>query len=271
MNPFFFGDSDRPLFGVYHPPRGPVDLRHGIVMCAPLGQEYMRSHRAFRTLANLLSRRGLHVFRFDYFGTGDSSGDSDAGSPRVWERDVDQALEELRANGSLERVSLLGLRFGAALALRAASRRDDIDQLVLWDPVLRGSAYVDEMLRVADPAEDGAAGRVGVLGFPLTAEMREQIGRIDSTGSELPTRVVASIFVSSEDPCARAWARAIVERGGRASYRCVPSAGNWNEVDNFGGALVPQEIIQAVVEHLTQAGQGSGRPDSAESGKGRAR
>ena len=68
----------------------------GAVLCAPWGQEYMRTHRALRQLATQLDRAGIHVFRFDYFGTGDSSGDSDAGTPLRWIEDIRSAADEPR-------------------------------------------------------------------------------------------------------------------------------------------------------------------------------
>jgi pimeloyl-ACP methyl ester carboxylesterase len=254
MNPFFFGDSDAPLFGVHHPPRGQSDLRRGVVLCAPMGQEYMRSHRAYRTLANMLSRRGFHVFRFDYFGTGDSAGESDEGDPHRWQRNVGQAIAELRDNADLDSVSLVGLRFGGSLAMLAAAERDDIDRVVLWDPVIRGRDFLDEILEVADPpcADDPDSGTLGVLGFPLTRVMREQIGKVDLFDCK-PTSVgEVSLIVSSEDDGARALRQALADRGAQASYVCIPSAGSWNEVDNFGGALVPQEIIRGIVEQLSE-------------------
>src|SRR5215217_413896 len=82
MNPLYFGSSQKPLYGVYHPPKSqpgrPVRTT-GVVLCYPLGQEYMRAHRAFRQLATLLTKSGFPVLRFDYYGTGDSGGDGDAG------------------------------------------------------------------------------------------------------------------------------------------------------------------------------------------------
>src|SRR5262245_24413810 len=144
MNPFFFGSSERPLFGVHHPPRERGARETGVVLCYPMGQEYMRSHRAFRQLANLLTRAGQHVFRFDYFATGDSSGASGEGSLAQWLADVNQAIDELKDNASLASVSLVGLRLGAALAARASAGRADIDRLVLWDPVVLGPSYLEE-------------------------------------------------------------------------------------------------------------------------------
>jgi hypothetical protein len=41
-------------------------------------------------------------------------------------------------------------------------------------------------------------------------------------------------------------------RGIKASAHCIPSNGSWNEVDNFGSALLPQELIQGIVAHLSE-------------------
>jgi pimeloyl-ACP methyl ester carboxylesterase len=254
MNPFYFGDSNQPLFGIDHPPRGSAAQARGVVLCCPIGQEYMRSHRAYRTLANLLSRRGIHVFRFDYFGTGDSSGESDAGSPSIWQANIATAIDELRESAAIDRVSLVGLRFGAALAAQAAAGRDDVERLVLWDPIISGAAYVHEMMAVADPpgVEGLEPGTVGVLGFPLTNTMRGEMEKIDLLELSALSPPHVSILVSSENDEARGLETSLHGRGVDASYRCIPSAGNWNEVDNFGGALVPQEIIQGVVASLCE-------------------
>jgi hypothetical protein len=40
--------------------------------------------------------------------------------------------------------------------------------------------------------------------------------------------------------------------GVRVKYQVVPSEGNWNEVDDYGGALIPVFLIQAIVAHLSQ-------------------
>jgi pimeloyl-ACP methyl ester carboxylesterase len=250
MNSFFFGSSERPLFGVHHPPKGKETRSEGVVLCYPMGQEYMRSHRAFRQLANLLVRRGHHVFRFDYYGTGDSAGASDEGSLSQWVSDVGSAIEEFKDNASLQRVSLVGLRLGAALATLAAADRDDVEKLVLWDPVVRGSSYLAELLAAAKlPAGANGApkGTIGVLGFPLTQALRDELAQLDLTRIEDPGARALEIVVSSERP---EWSELHAEwtrRGMPAHYECIASGGNWNEVDNFGSALLPQELIQGIV------------------------
>jgi exosortase A-associated hydrolase 2 len=260
MNPLFFGSSKKQLFGVYHPPRGRVVRDSGILLCYPLGQEYMRGHRAFRQLSLSLSRAGYHVFRFDYFGTGDSAGDGTEAALDQWLEDVSLAIDELKDTAGVERVSLIGLRLGAALAALAAEGRSDIDRVVLWDPVVDGSAYLDEIL--AGPVAEGSApsepppprpfcaGTVGVMGFPITEELRAGLDRIDLCGLRGDTAHEVLLFASSERAQDLRLRDSLREKGATASYHHIPSPGNWNEVDNFGSALVPQAIIQGIVTTL---------------------
>lgn len=249
MNTFFFGRSDKPLLGVYHPPIGRVARGHGIVLCYPMGQEYMRAHRAFRQLANLLARRGFHVFRFDYFATGDSAGESEEGSLAEWMTNVGQAIEELKDNAGVDTVSLVGLRLGAALALLAGASRDDVSRIVLWDPVVDGRQYVDELLA---GATDATTGTVGVLGFPLTETLRDEIAKIDPSAVAHVSGAQIALFTSSESTASDRLVSQLSVRGIQASAHCIPSNGSWNEVDNFGSALLPQELIQGIVAHLSE-------------------
>jgi alpha/beta superfamily hydrolase len=120
MNPIFFGPSERQLYGVYHPPRGaPRDL--GVLLCYPAPQEYMRTHWAMRRLATLLSQRGFHVLRFDYYATGDSAGESSEAALGTWSRDIGLAASELRDVAGVGTVSAVGLRLGATLAAQATA------------------------------------------------------------------------------------------------------------------------------------------------------
>jgi hypothetical protein len=90
---------------------------------------------------------------------------------------------------------------------------------------------------------------VGVGGFPLTADMRAEIGAIDLAAVE-PPRVPITLIVSEERSADRAVCSAWERRGADVEYRCVPSENRWVEGDAFGSALIPQDIIQAVVETL---------------------
>jgi uncharacterized protein len=255
MHAFFFGTSKAPLFGVYHPPRGtPRD--HGVVLCYPYGQEYMRGHRAFRQLAFLLTRAGFHVLRFDWYGTGDSGGNNTDGSPERWVDDLDAAIDELQDMSDVGTISVIGARIGAALAARIAERRDDIENVVLWDPVVTGAEYLAEVLgspgatRITSGNGDENAVVAAVNGFPFTRRMHMQLEALDVCGVN-PAGKNVHVVVSHEraeyDRLRDALRHALQTK---ASYAHIPARGNWNEVDNFGSALLPQEVIQGIVKWL---------------------
>ncbi len=148
MNPVYFGPSERQLYGVYHPPRAaPRDL--GVLLCYPAPQEYMRTHWAMRRLATLLSQRGFHALRFDYYATGDSAGDSNEAALDIWNKDIGIAAAELKDMAGVNHVSVVGLRLGATLAAKAAAEGLAVRDLVLWEPVVKGGPYVDELAAIA--------------------------------------------------------------------------------------------------------------------------
>ncbi len=268
MNPFFFGTSEERLLGVHHPPRGRAPRDVGVLLCAPFGQEYMRAHRAFRQLGLLLARRGFHVLRFDWFGTGDSAGDAEEGSLARWVADARAAIEELEDTAGVARVSLVGLRLGALVAALAAEGRDDVADLVLWDPVVEGRLYLEQLRKAQhvhageDPgdltrlAPDAVA---GILGFPITGALAAELTAADLTAVGLPAlRRVLSVVAEEREEYARC-DRALAERGLDVRSECLPAGGSWAEVDNFGSALIPHQIVQAIVAFLDQEPGGAPR------------
>ncbi|RKH37638.1 alpha/beta fold hydrolase [Corallococcus sicarius] len=144
MTPCFFGSSERQLFGMHHPAQG-AERATGVVLCYPAAQEYMLTHWAFRKLAGMLAREGFHVFRFDYYGTGDSAGAVHEGRVAEWLKDIRHAVNELQDLTGVQRVSLVGMRLGAALAVRAAVEGLSTAGLVLWEPLVEGAAYLKEL------------------------------------------------------------------------------------------------------------------------------
>lgn len=249
MNPIYFGTSAEPLFGVYHPSRakGPASL--GAVLCAPWGQEYMRTHRAFKQLASQLTRAGVHVFRFDYFGTGDSIGASDAGTPLRWIEDIRTAGDELKDTAGIEQISFVGLRLGATLAAAAAEGRDDVKKLVLWDPVLDGGEYIGELLQHAD---DGATEALaGVHGFPVTARLKQELPTLKLSALLRKGSPETLVVVSEEKQEYNALVGQVQAAGAPVTLKHIASAGNWEDMDRLGAALLPQQIIRGITSWLS--------------------
>ena len=131
MHPFYFGNSEQPLYGVSHSPTG-NDFRHSaILICNSIAHEYIRSHRALKQLADRLAEMGYYVLRFDYMGVGDSSGDFDKTSLSDWQDNIKLASEELKAISGQDRVTVIGLRMGATLAL-LSSAQCNFNNIIMW-------------------------------------------------------------------------------------------------------------------------------------------
>ncbi|TVP72394.1 MAG: hypothetical protein EA352_12675 [Gemmatimonadales bacterium] len=262
MNPFHFGSADRALFGIHQPPAVRGLAPRGVVLCYPFGVEYMRSHRAFRQLTTLLARKGFHVLRFDYFGTGDSMGSGEDASVEGWTGDAGSAITELADMAGLEQVSVVGLRLGAPLALGAAAHRDDVDRVLLWDPVVSGARWLEEVLPGEGPGNPAGPGSgqgetVGVSGFPVTESFRKELQALHTGRVPVTPGAPVDVVVSRDEPAFRELARELEGRGADAAFHLVPSQGNWAEGDAFGSALLPQGIIQAMVDLLV-SGRGAG-------------
>ena len=90
------------------------------MLCPSLGLEGEASQFAYRALARDLADAGCTVLRFDYHGTGDSTGSlDDPDRLDEWMADIDACLDYLVEAGA-SRLHLVGARLGATLAARAA-------------------------------------------------------------------------------------------------------------------------------------------------------
>jgi uncharacterized protein len=249
MNPFFFGPSERPLFGVYSQARNVSGSPDAVLLCYPIMGEYLRAHRAFRQLNNLLTRAGVSVLRFDYSCTGDSWGRGEEARLETWLEDVDWAIDELRDMVGAPRVSIVGLRFGGAIAALAARGRDDVKRLVLWDPIVSGEQFIREATKGQAPPSGKP---FGVEGIPVTAELRADLEDVDLLSLEGVAGRRTEIVVSTEEPAYEELARNLRVGGDEVHVEVVPSSGSWTEADPFGSAYIPEQIIRTIVDKLTE-------------------
>lgn len=141
FQPLYFATDCGRLYGVHHfPPKGQAN-EQAILIMPPMGQDYVRCHKTLQKLAVDLARTGFHVLRFDYAGTGDSS-DLDDWDLETWKRNGLDALRELSERSEANRLSIVGVRLGASLAVVLDAT---LDSLVLWDPIISGADYLAEL------------------------------------------------------------------------------------------------------------------------------
>lgn len=259
MNLLYFGTSQRRLFGIYHPPGGGSRPARAAVLCNAWGREYVLTYRSVRQLGNLLAAEGFHVLRFDYYGTGDSSGELDEATVEGYESDVVMAIEELRDMSGLPEVALVGLRLGGALAARVAARHPrEVQRLALWDPVDRGSAFVDELLRnvaLGRPdrrVQGTVTGELEARGYPMTPAFLEGVRTLDlgAAVQDLPTPILA-LLSDAVWPTRDLERRLGVGNGSRQVAR-VAAAPAWVEDEAVGGGAIPLPLLTQAVAWMTQ-------------------
>jgi pimeloyl-ACP methyl ester carboxylesterase len=185
--------------------------------------------------------------RYDYYGCGDSAGDDRDGSVSQWRQDLAMAVTELKDMASLRKVSLVGLRFGAALAATCAAERDDLDRLVLWDPIFDGSAYVREL--TAGRAGAGPDGTVQVHGFPLTEAVREGMCAVTPAVFRRllpPTLIVSTVAADTYGPLQRA----LREGGTDVVPAFCPGPRAWVADAAFASAGMPVAALDRIAHWI---------------------
>ncbi len=253
--PIAFGPPDRPLMGFYHPPESFQSRTVAVVLCNPLGYEAMSAHRTYRHLAEKLAEQGFAALRFDYDGTGDSSGHlDDQGRVRAWIESIKAAIEEARARAGTRHVALFGLRFGATLAALAAIEHGHVDSLMAWAPVVSGRAHVRDLrafrMMMKTPPPRSADGSEEVGGYFFGRETLDEMAAIDLLA--IPDRVAARTLVltrgerhADESRLAENW------RARSAETRLLVDNGYARMMrDDPYDSIVPSESIDAIVTWL---------------------
>jgi pimeloyl-ACP methyl ester carboxylesterase len=179
--PGYFRGHQADLFAFYHQAAARADL--AFVLSSPFGEEKLWSHRVYVSFARELAARGHPVLRFDYMGTGDSGGSLRESSIESHLGDLQAAIGHLRQLvGPGVRIGVAGLRLGGSIAALLAERQPDAiaGPMMLWDPIIDGSSYMQEQLRTHLGTQLSVYGRV-VEGRD---SLRERIARGESVNIE---------------------------------------------------------------------------------------
>ncbi len=270
IEPFLFGDDTSPLYGCLHRPAARSSRNCGVLLCQPIGPEYIRSHRAMRQLAGRLSRAGFAVMRFDFFGCGDSAGDDEQGDVTRWIRDVNAAVDELRTRTDPDEVVVIGLRLGGSLAALAGAERKGIDKLVLWDPVVNGAEHLSELRRRHQKQleflptraarrlsnEGDCETQAEFLGFRFGPEFLKSLTAVDLKAILQRPAKKCLVIESSTSPIAEELAMRWQNVPGTISqetveYQHVPDHEIWMAAPDR--AVVPGQVLQSIISWVSRS------------------
>lgn len=101
------------------------------------------SGRLFVTMARALAKEGFSALRFDFMGSGDSSGEFYEMSPNTEIRDL-LAVIAWAKKKKYQDIGLLGLSFGGAVSICSSAQSPDVKVLVTWSSVPKLSAWNKE-------------------------------------------------------------------------------------------------------------------------------
>jgi pimeloyl-ACP methyl ester carboxylesterase len=261
----FFGPNQARLFGALHRARS-NGRKSGVILCYPMGQEYMRIHRTYVELARSLADSGRDTLRFDYYGCGDSGGETTDGTLKRWADDICQAIQMLRAQTGVRKVYLVGARIGANLALSAGAEAEDLAGIVLWEPVVNGVDHIATLLRahhdlLASNAElNGYEQRqlpncfAELVGFPITKELYDGLTAIDLL-STTPSRTMPDMFVlaNSEKAQLEAYVAFLRKVEARLDYVIADESDRiWLKEDRRHKGVIPARAVQAIASWLSR-------------------
>ena len=167
--PFFLGSGAARRFCLFYPAHGPA--RGALLYLHPFGDEMNKARRMAALQCRALAEQGYAVLQIDLHGCGDSAGEFADARWDTWLDDCARGCGWLHEQLALP-VTLWGLRLGALLALDyARSASTAPAALLLWQPVLNGTAFLTQTLRLriaSDMFSEGAE-KTG------TKELRESL------------------------------------------------------------------------------------------------
>lgn len=187
------------LYVVRHRTREPP--RAQALFCSPFALERTLAYTTLVRFARHLAHRGIEVIRFDYRGTGESSGRCEHFDFAHWADDTATVFEATRTDASPPRI-LFGLRFGALMASRLFADGHG-DGLLAWGPFADARSMLHELLRhkvVGQALRGGQAGPGADREAFIAQWLREGVLEVDGHrwGKALWTQSPDLVFAGRE-------------------------------------------------------------------------
>lgn len=259
------GSPNRPMLGLYQRPTQGRPLRGAFLMCRPFGQEAIRTAPIYRAMSDRLAREGCAVLTFDFHGCGDSPGESEEQSMADWIDDAIVAHRHLHQIATKLPIHWFAMGLAANTVSAAAVRAEPaVKCVVLWEPILNGPNYLQDMIRAHRQELEVEMGRTwrelveqggeleptlpgSVLGFEIGTRLHNDLMRLGglplSEISARNTRIVVALQKEHR-------AALTVPSNAEVTLQTVQTATNWMSIEAGNSAIVPQEIPRTLLATL---------------------
>ncbi|MCH6483724.1 amino acid adenylation domain-containing protein [Pseudoxanthomonas sp. LH2527] len=261
---FFFGPEQRRLFGMRHQRGRPSEVSvPGLLCVAPLLQEGIMSQRALWTLCEAVASQQGMALRFDWFGSGDSAGDTSQLGLEGMQRDLQIAFEQVTTGALAPRT--LALRSACLPVLLAASAGAAPVDLVLWDPVVRGGPLVDRWRRQhQEQLKDvgryitrrrRATAEDELLGFDVAPAFLKGLSELDFRTRPLPAGSRVHVVVWNVDADVQAFIDAQQHAGVavQITHLATDDRPPWDDPMQFENQALPRRSVIQLATLLMEA------------------
>ena len=148
VEPFFLLGTKGKLFSLFFSPITSQKFKTAILFVPPFAEELNKSRRMIAMQSRKFAELNYPVLVVDLYGTGDSEGDFSEATWETWISDLQHAVRWLSELG-VKNLIIWCLRTGALLALHRLQQFEiPVSTLVLWQPVIKGSGFITQFLRL---------------------------------------------------------------------------------------------------------------------------
>ena len=262
VSAFYVADNGEAICVWQHTPQAEVIRDTVVVICPPFGSDYTHAYRSLRRMAEQLCAAGFVVIRFDYYGTGDSSGSPlDKDCLQRWVANIGVLSDKLRDTFADFKQCWLGLRVGATLATLAAENHR-VDSLILWEPVIRGRGYIRELealSRLSYAEKDDAPDYLESAGFIISQQTADQIKDINLLKqNSVPPGCRVLHLVRDDAQLDEAFVQSLRQRDIEAEIISAP--GYADMMVETHNTRVPQASIECVIRWLQGISESKQKP-----------
>ncbi len=250
---FYIPAAESCVFSWQHQSCAPQWRNQVVILCGPVGYEYTHSHRTMKHLADSFAQQGFVALRFDWHGLGDSPGSElDENRITTWLANISALINYAKTTFPGCQVCLLGLRFGATLACLTAAGTE-INNLLLWEPIIKGRTYVRELSALSRFAAtaDMHQDYIESAGFLMTANTAEDIKKINLLQEPLQVNGNILIAVRDDRPADDTLLQKILADG--QDVLQMPLPGYMDMMAEPQNTIVPFSAIDSMVQWLVNS------------------